>query len=338
MARLTYDPSHDYYTLLGVNADASMEAVQRAYRQRAKLIHPDRNPGREGWAKAEFKRLNEAYRVLSDDSLRREYDHLRWPYVPHGASSRRQTTYTDTPPAPDPDRVWEARSAWNQQAWRYEDWAQPAAPAAPPPPADAFRQPSPWRSLLNLLQGPYGWVYLVLALVLVSFVPVALLVNQQAETSAAAVLASPTPASTVTPSLTPTPPIITVPLPFPTAAVPTLPAPSCANPDVTITSPEEGETVPASFPILGSATAPDFYEYRLELAYLGVDAAAAVRREWTLIGPASQQPVTAGELVANAAPLVMLQPGYYMLRLTVRLADDTYLPPCERLIYYPAYP
>jgi len=64
--------SEDYYTLLGVDRDASAEEIKRAFRKRARETHPDVNVG-DG-AEEAFKRINEAYEVLSDPDRRARYD------------------------------------------------------------------------------------------------------------------------------------------------------------------------------------------------------------------------------------------------------------------------
>lgn len=63
----------DYYEVLGVDKNADADAIKRAYRQLAKKYHPDMNPG-DKTAEANFKEVNEAYAVLSDDEKRRKYD------------------------------------------------------------------------------------------------------------------------------------------------------------------------------------------------------------------------------------------------------------------------
>lgn len=60
----------DHYAVLGVSRNASPGEIKRAYREQAKRWHPDR-PGGDT---ARFQRIGEAYRVLSDPDLRREYD------------------------------------------------------------------------------------------------------------------------------------------------------------------------------------------------------------------------------------------------------------------------
>ncbi len=66
----------DYYQVLGVARDASAEDVKKAYRKLALRWHPDRHPEGEERQRAEetFKRVSEAYEVLSDPEKRARYD------------------------------------------------------------------------------------------------------------------------------------------------------------------------------------------------------------------------------------------------------------------------
>ncbi len=61
------------YEILGVKRDASQEEITRAYRERAKKLHPDLHPG-DKQAEEEFKQLSQAYELLKDPQTRARYD------------------------------------------------------------------------------------------------------------------------------------------------------------------------------------------------------------------------------------------------------------------------
>ncbi|MFS8540541.1 MAG: molecular chaperone DnaJ [Tissierellales bacterium] len=63
----------DYYEILNVSRDASLDEIKAAYRKLAKKYHPDLNPN-DKEAEQKFKEINEAYEVLSDPEKRRKYD------------------------------------------------------------------------------------------------------------------------------------------------------------------------------------------------------------------------------------------------------------------------
>ncbi|XP_061373476.1 uncharacterized protein LOC133315824 isoform X1 [Gastrolobium bilobum] len=64
----------DYYNILKVNRNASDEDLKKAYKRLAMIWHPDKNPVNKSEAEAKFKRISEAYDVLSDPQKRQIYD------------------------------------------------------------------------------------------------------------------------------------------------------------------------------------------------------------------------------------------------------------------------
>lgn len=63
----------DFYRILGINKEASLHEVKKAYRRLAKELHPDKNKGDEE-ASQKFQDLGAAYEVLSDEEKRKKYD------------------------------------------------------------------------------------------------------------------------------------------------------------------------------------------------------------------------------------------------------------------------
>jgi len=60
----------NYYVILGIPTNASLEQIRSAYRQQVKELHPDHY----GEDSAPFRAVQEAYNVLSDPEMRRSYD------------------------------------------------------------------------------------------------------------------------------------------------------------------------------------------------------------------------------------------------------------------------
>src|SRR5437588_7249132 len=65
----------DYYGILGVKKNASVEDIRKAFRKLARKYHPDVNPGDKA-AEEKFKAISEANDVLSDPKKRKIYDQL----------------------------------------------------------------------------------------------------------------------------------------------------------------------------------------------------------------------------------------------------------------------
>ena len=63
----------DYYEILGVAKGATQDEIKKAYRKLALKYHPDKNAGNKE-AEEKFKKISEAYAVLSDKKKREEYD------------------------------------------------------------------------------------------------------------------------------------------------------------------------------------------------------------------------------------------------------------------------
>ena len=64
----------DYYEMLGISRNASEAEIKKAYRNLARKYHPD--VCKETGAEEKFKKINEAYSVLSDEQKRRQYDNM----------------------------------------------------------------------------------------------------------------------------------------------------------------------------------------------------------------------------------------------------------------------
>lgn len=63
----------DYYDTLGISKNATQEEIKKAYKKKAKQYHPDLNKDNPD-AEAKFKEVNAAYKVLSDQQARTQYD------------------------------------------------------------------------------------------------------------------------------------------------------------------------------------------------------------------------------------------------------------------------
>lgn len=64
-----------YYEILEVNPKASIEVIEKAYKVLARKYHPDLYEGEKKiYAEKKMKEINEAYKILSDDFLREQYD------------------------------------------------------------------------------------------------------------------------------------------------------------------------------------------------------------------------------------------------------------------------
>jgi len=63
----------DPYAILGIGRSASSDDIRRAYRAKAKALHPDLHPGNDAKAE-EFKRVSAAFDILGDEAKRAQFD------------------------------------------------------------------------------------------------------------------------------------------------------------------------------------------------------------------------------------------------------------------------
>ncbi|MCL2637096.1 MAG: DnaJ domain-containing protein [Oscillospiraceae bacterium] len=68
----------NHYEFFGISRDASDDEIKNAYKNMAKKYHPDVSEGCVDYAHEKMQQINAAYRVLSNDALREEYDYSLW--------------------------------------------------------------------------------------------------------------------------------------------------------------------------------------------------------------------------------------------------------------------
>ncbi len=139
VSRAGFDPSVDYYRLLGVSPSASMSELRAAYRRLAKAYHPDLHAG-STVAAARMARLNEAKAVLLHQTSRAAYDAAR--SQRYGAGTHRSANA--------------GRTSYTRQA----PIIRPRPATAPPPPPPASTSSGGWldRQTLILLAMAFPFV------------------------------------------------------------------------------------------------------------------------------------------------------------------------------------
>ena len=66
----------DYYYILGIQHNATIDEIKKAYRKLSLKFHPDKNDGDEFFSER-FKEIQEAYEVLREEYKRSTYDSQR---------------------------------------------------------------------------------------------------------------------------------------------------------------------------------------------------------------------------------------------------------------------
>ena len=333
--KITYDPTRDYYEILGIATHATDDTIRQAYRQRVREVHPDLNPDRQEWATLELQRVNEAYDALSDPARRRDYDRLRWPHVP--SQPRQERRYRSPFSAPDYDfnRPW-----WEQVAKSAYPFADDLASTAPNH-AHAPRAGvgvarwlrirglgTTWTTLVGLWRSPYAWILSVLGTLLALDVAVIAYISitpQEWDDVQAWVEAHSGPVSSrMTDTATPVPPPLFL---------------VCADPAVQISAPRTGGTVRSAFAVSGTAQHPQMWTYRIEIGYLGAESVAAYEPpHWIEVRSpprnqsSAEPPITDGVLTDTPVNLRGQPAGYYAIRLRVTLRDGNELRPCDVVV------
>src|SRR5258707_2051978 len=109
--QIRYDPTNDLYKILGVSSSSTIEEIHRAYRNRAKEVHPDLNPERAEWANGQFQHLNTAHDILGNVTKRRDYDQKRHLYLDSRSADPRSTPLAKA-----------SRAAWKKRNRKQPQW------------------------------------------------------------------------------------------------------------------------------------------------------------------------------------------------------------------------
>ncbi|KAI1470756.1 uncharacterized protein F4812DRAFT_277565 [Daldinia caldariorum] len=135
-----WDKTRDYYADLELSASASTEEIKKQFKRLALKYHPDRNPGREAEVNPKFQTIQSAHEILSDETLRRQYDDARRTYSIRNprASGVRGNPWQDIakqyPPPPTRNTTQRSPTRPQSGAQRYTSFTanMPRTPRANP--------------------------------------------------------------------------------------------------------------------------------------------------------------------------------------------------------------
>ncbi|KAI0967060.1 hypothetical protein F4678DRAFT_465864 [Xylaria arbuscula] len=133
-----WDKTRNYYADLELQPSASADEIKRQFKKLALKYHPDRNPGREAEVNPKFQVIQSAHEILTDETLKRQYDEARRTYSSRypGASGVRGNPWQDVakayPPPPRRQPNPQPRPAASG-ASRYESFFASGVPQSPRP-------------------------------------------------------------------------------------------------------------------------------------------------------------------------------------------------------------
>lgn len=107
----------NHYQILEVDARASDEEIKKAYKRLARTYHPDLNPKRKITAEDRFKRLQQAYSVLSDPVSREQYDQSIGILRNHTVDPLQDSAFRVNPRAVDLEYDLASSQAFEDEPW-----------------------------------------------------------------------------------------------------------------------------------------------------------------------------------------------------------------------------
>jgi curved DNA-binding protein CbpA len=109
-----YNPAKNYYKILSVGEQASQPEIKKAFRDLAKKYHPDTNKGKEEL----FKEVNEAYQVLSDSTVKQEYDQVRQATSPSPRAHNSSSTSSSNQQKNQQQKNQQYRGYQREEGWK----------------------------------------------------------------------------------------------------------------------------------------------------------------------------------------------------------------------------
>ncbi|KAI0421193.1 hypothetical protein F5X98DRAFT_361454 [Xylaria grammica] len=119
-----WDKTRNYYADLELQSSASPDEIKRQFKKLALKYHPDRNPGREAEVNPKFQIIQSAHEILTDETLKRQYDEARRSYAARypSASGVKGNPWRDAakgyPPPPQRQQNAQARPASGAQRYK----------------------------------------------------------------------------------------------------------------------------------------------------------------------------------------------------------------------------